>query len=43
MPKLMRVVDAENPPLRVLLGRSLNAIRAAYEARLKLWEAWADG
>lgn len=40
--KLLRVVDAPEPPLRVLLGRSIDDIRAAYEARLKLWEEWAD-
>ncbi len=38
--KLLRVADAPDPPLRVLLGRPLNDIRAAYEARLKLWEEW---
>ena len=40
--RLMRVVDAPDPPLRVLLGRPLTDIRAAYEARLKLWEEWQD-
>lgn len=40
--KLLRVVDAENPPLRVLLGRPLDDIRAAYEERLAIWEAWSD-
>jgi NAD(P)-dependent dehydrogenase (short-subunit alcohol dehydrogenase family) len=40
--KLLRVVDAPEPPLRVLLGRPITDIRNAYEARLKLWEEWAD-
>jgi NAD(P)-dependent dehydrogenase (short-subunit alcohol dehydrogenase family) len=39
--KLLKVVDAENPPLRVLLGRPLSDIRAAYEERLATWEEWS--
>jgi NAD(P)-dependent dehydrogenase (short-subunit alcohol dehydrogenase family) len=35
--KLLEVVDTEDPPLRVLLGRPLDDIRAAYEQRLKTW------
>ena len=38
--RLLRVADSPDPPLRVLLGRPLTDIRAAYEARLKLWEEW---
>jgi NADP-dependent 3-hydroxy acid dehydrogenase YdfG len=38
--KLLKVVDSSDPPLRVLLGRPLEDIRAAYEARLKTWEEW---
>ena len=35
------VVDAEQPPLRLFLGRhNLPAVRAAYAARLATWEAW---
>jgi NAD(P)-dependent dehydrogenase (short-subunit alcohol dehydrogenase family) len=41
-PRLLRVVDAEDPPLRVLLGRPLSDIRAAYEERLASWQAWSD-
>jgi NAD(P)-dependent dehydrogenase (short-subunit alcohol dehydrogenase family) len=40
--RLLRILDAEDPPLRVLLGRRIDDIRAAYEQRLKLWEAWAE-
>jgi NAD(P)-dependent dehydrogenase (short-subunit alcohol dehydrogenase family) len=40
--KLLRVIDVPHPPLRILLGRSIDDIRAAYEARLKLWEEWAE-
>jgi NAD(P)-dependent dehydrogenase (short-subunit alcohol dehydrogenase family) len=38
--KLLKVVDAEDPPLRVLLGRPLDDIRAAYEQRVGTWEEW---
>ena len=38
--KLLSIVDAEKPPLRVLLGRPIEDIRAAYEARLSGWEEW---
>jgi NAD(P)-dependent dehydrogenase (short-subunit alcohol dehydrogenase family) len=39
---LLKVVDSPEPPLRVLLGRPLNDIRAAYESRLKTWEQWSQ-
>jgi NAD(P)-dependent dehydrogenase (short-subunit alcohol dehydrogenase family) len=38
---LLKVVDADSPPLRVLLGRSLSDIRAADEERLATWEEWS--
>jgi NAD(P)-dependent dehydrogenase (short-subunit alcohol dehydrogenase family) len=38
--RLLPVVDAADPPLRALLGRPLDDIRAAYEARLRTWEEW---
>jgi NAD(P)-dependent dehydrogenase (short-subunit alcohol dehydrogenase family) len=38
--KLLKVVDLDQPPLRVLLGRPLADIRKAYEERLALWERW---
>jgi NAD(P)-dependent dehydrogenase (short-subunit alcohol dehydrogenase family) len=38
--KLLKVVDSPNPPMRVLLGRPIEDIRAAYEQRLKTWEEW---
>jgi NAD(P)-dependent dehydrogenase (short-subunit alcohol dehydrogenase family) len=38
---LMKVVDAENPPLRVLFGDSpLEIIQAEYESRLRTWQQW---
>lgn len=38
--KLLKVVDAEEPPLRALLGRPLDDISAAYEERLSSWSEW---
>ena len=39
---ILKVVDAENPPLRLILGSTgLPMVRAAYAARLATWEAWA--
>jgi len=37
---LLKVIDSEEPPLRVLLGRPIDDIRAAYEARLATWAEW---
>jgi hypothetical protein len=40
---LMKVVDAEEPPLRVFFGSAPLAIaRADYEGRLETWEKWQD-
>ena len=40
---ILKVVDAENPPLRLMLGSgNLPQVRAAYADRLATWEAWAD-
>ena len=40
---ILKLVDAENPPLRLALGNSiLPRARAAYAERLKTWEAWED-
>ena len=40
---VLAVVDADEPPLRLLLGtRPLPLIRAAYESRLAEWEKWND-
>jgi hypothetical protein len=38
--KLLQIVDAAEPPLRVLLGRPIEDIRTAYEARMRTWEEW---
>ena len=38
---LFKVVDAEQPPLHLILGSTdLPDIRAAYADRLATWEAW---
>jgi NAD(P)-dependent dehydrogenase (short-subunit alcohol dehydrogenase family) len=40
---IFKIVDAENPPLRFNLGsHNLAWVRAAYEERLAIWEAWQD-
>jgi NAD(P)-dependent dehydrogenase (short-subunit alcohol dehydrogenase family) len=40
---VLKVVDAENPPLRVFLGSlNLPQVRAAYAERLALWEKWEE-
>ena len=40
---LFTLVDAEEPPLRFMLGdKNLPAARAAYAERLATWEAWAS-
>jgi NADP-dependent 3-hydroxy acid dehydrogenase YdfG len=40
---LFKVVDSENPPLRFNLGsHNLPWVRAAYEERLAIWEAWQE-
>lgn len=40
---ILKVVDAAEPPLRLVLGsKTIPRFRAAYEARLKNWDAWAD-
>jgi len=38
---LFKMVDSENPPLRLFLGsKNLPGVRAAYADRLATWEAW---
>lgn len=40
---ILKLVDAENPPLRLGLGTSiLPRARAAYTERIATWEAWED-
>ena len=38
---VLKIVDAENPPLRLILGSTgLPMVRAAYADRLATWEEW---
>lgn len=38
---ILKLVDAENPPLRLFLGsHALPWVRSAYADRLKVWEEW---
>lgn len=38
---VLKIVDAENPPLRIFLGtEGMPLVRAAYASRLGIWEAW---
>ena len=40
---ILKLVDAENPPLRLGLGTEiLSRARAAYADRIATWEAWED-
>ncbi|GAA0246479.1 SDR family NAD(P)-dependent oxidoreductase [Saccharothrix mutabilis subsp. mutabilis] len=40
---LLKLVDAENPPLRVLFGQGFYPmVKQAYADRLRTWEAWQD-
>lgn len=40
---MLRVVDAEQPPLRVFFGHApLQIARARYEQRLATWEEWSE-
>ncbi|GAB3352871.1 SDR family NAD(P)-dependent oxidoreductase [Arachidicoccus ginsenosidivorans] len=41
-PAIFKVVDADEPPLRINLGRhNLPEVSAAYQQRLATWQAWA--
>jgi NADP-dependent 3-hydroxy acid dehydrogenase YdfG len=39
---ILKVVDAPNPPLRLMLGRLLPMVKAVYAERIATWEAWDD-
>ena len=40
---ILKLVDAEQPPLRLILGdKNLPMARAVYADRLATWEAWED-
>ncbi|WP_405995935.1 SDR family NAD(P)-dependent oxidoreductase [Streptomyces sp. NBC_00986] len=37
---ILRIVDADKPPLRIFLGRSFTDVAALYEERLSTWRQW---
>lgn len=40
---VLSLVDSENPPLRLLLGKTVYPwVKYTYEERLKTWESWKD-
>lgn len=39
---ILRIVDAEQPPLRILFGRALPWLKHVYNERLSLWEQWGE-
>jgi len=42
-PAILKIVDAENPPLRIFFGSSgLTMTRAEYARRIETWEKWND-
>ncbi|MFZ4928290.1 SDR family NAD(P)-dependent oxidoreductase [Chryseobacterium sp. Mn2064] len=43
VPAIIKLVETENPPLRLLLGKvALPFVKQSYEQRLKVWEEWND-
>jgi len=41
VPAVLKIIDAEQPPLRIFLGTGgLRVARAAFAERLAVWEAW---
>lgn len=42
-PAIVKLVETENPPLRLLLGKvALPFVKNNYDQRLKVWEEWND-
>jgi NAD(P)-dependent dehydrogenase (short-subunit alcohol dehydrogenase family) len=41
-PAIAKLVDSDNPPLRLMLGDNLPMVRQFYGERMKTWEAWED-
>ncbi|MFG1923070.1 SDR family NAD(P)-dependent oxidoreductase [Cryptosporangium sp. NPDC048952] len=41
-PAVLALVDAENPPRRLILGRLFPTIEATYQERLQTWRDWQD-
>jgi NAD(P)-dependent dehydrogenase (short-subunit alcohol dehydrogenase family) len=40
VPAILALVDADEPPRRLLLGRSFEEIQDIYAERLRVWEEW---
>jgi len=41
-PAMLKLIDAENPPIRVLFGNVWPVVKTVYEERIKVWEQWLD-
>lgn len=42
-PAILKLIQTENPPLRLLLGKvGLPFVKQAYEQKIATWEQWAD-
>ncbi|MGU3292826.1 SDR family NAD(P)-dependent oxidoreductase [Williamsia sp. M5A3_1d] len=39
---ILEVVDADDPPSRIILGRALEGIERDYAERLRVWRAWRE-
>jgi NAD(P)-dependent dehydrogenase (short-subunit alcohol dehydrogenase family) len=39
-PAIAKLVDSDNPPLRLILGDNLPLVRKVYGERMTAWEAW---
>ena len=39
---ILKVVDSQNPPLRLILGDLLPFVKQIYSQRLETWDAWDD-
>ncbi|MFL5995275.1 MAG: hypothetical protein ACJ736_13355 [Streptomyces sp.] len=37
---ILRIADAERPPLRIFLGKSFTDVATLYEERLSTWRRW---
>ncbi|PPG49537.1 short-chain dehydrogenase/reductase [Rathayibacter sp. AY2B3] len=42
VPAILRLVDAADPPARLVLGSVLPMIEAVYEERLRTWRSWSE-
>ena len=40
---ILKMVDAEEPPLHVILGSLLPLVQQVYATRIQSWKLWDDG